>query len=60
MQVYKTEGFYNSKDIEKLMECKKTKAYRIIHDLNQERKDNGLIVIPGKIEAKYFNKRFFE
>lgn len=60
MNVYKTEGFYNSKDIEQLMECKKTKAYRIIQELNKERKKQGLITISGKISADYFNKRFFE
>lgn len=34
-------------------------AYKIIRGLNQELKDDGYIVIAGKVPTEYFKKRWF-
>ena len=53
---YKT--IYNASDIEKLLNCKKTKAYNVIKDLNNELLAIGSKITVGKIPALYFHKRY--
>lgn len=56
----KDTGLYNTKDIQEILNCGQTKAYDLIRELNQERKQKGLIVVAGRIPAEFFNKRYFE
>lgn len=56
----KDTGLYNIEDIQELLDCGKTKAYDLIRELNRERKQQKLIVVPGRVPAEYFNKRYFE
>lgn len=56
---FKESGMYNHKDIQKILECQRSKAYTIIQELNKEREEEGLITVPGRIPAEDFNKKFY-
>lgn len=50
--------FYNVKDVEKILEVKKAKAYNVIRDLNSELEEKGFLTVAGRIPRTYFDKRF--
>ncbi len=52
------KSIYNASDIERLLNCKKSKAYYVIKDLNRELSALGSKVTAGKIPASYFHKRY--
>lgn len=51
--------YYNSKDIEKITECSKSLAYKIIRKLQEkyEKEFPESIKIQGKIPIWYFNEK---
>ena len=49
--------FMRAADIMKIMPVSRSTAYRIIREIQQELKDQGLITIAGVIPKKYFYKR---
>lgn len=49
--------FYTMKDVSIIMGVSETSAHRIIKKLNNELKEQGYIVVAGKIGQEYFNKR---
>lgn len=49
--------YLEAKDIQELMGVKKTKAYGIIKDLNNELKEKGIYTIEGKVLKQYFSER---
>ena len=51
--------FYTAEDIMQVLQVKKTKAYSIINDLNNELKEQGYMTIKGKVPATYFLERFY-
>lgn len=44
-------------DVMKAMGCKESKAYRIIRELNKERKKRGYITFNGQVSKRYFEDR---
>lgn len=56
---YKERGFYNSKDIQQIIGCGKTKAYEVIQQLNKKRAEKNLLVIKGRIPAFEFNNYYY-
>lgn len=55
----KEKGFYNSSDIQEILECGKSKAYKVIQAINKERKERNLMTINGKIPVEEFNVKFY-
>ena len=51
--------FYTAEDIAKILSISKPTAYRIIKCLNVELKENGFIVISGRVPKKYFEEKFY-
>lgn len=49
--------FYTVDDIMRIFAVKKTKAYTIIRELNDELKKKGKITIAGKVNRKYIDER---
>ena len=45
-------------EVQEIFECKRTKAYSIIRDLNHELDDLGYRTYKGKVSRAYFNKRY--
>ena len=56
---YKTHGFYNTEDIQKILECSKSKAYYVIKDMNKKRAEKNMLVVKGRIPVTDFNNYFF-
>ncbi|QDI92485.1 ICEBs1 excisionase [Salicibibacter halophilus] len=50
--------FYTPADVQRIMKVSEQKAYRIIRDLNAEMKQEGYMVIQGKVNRNKFNERF--
>ncbi len=50
--------YYDVFDVMGILAYKKSKAYSVINDLNQELKNKGRMVRPGLIPKNYFDKRF--
>ncbi len=44
-------------DVKEVLEVSDGKAYQIIRMLNQELKEQGYMVVQGKINTKYFLKK---
>lgn len=51
--------FITVAEIKEVLEVSESKAYRIVHDLNEELKQKGFMVIPGRVSRQYFNQRFY-
>lgn len=50
--------FYSVKDLKIIIGCKKTEAYRIIQQLNNDLQDQGIMTINGRILKRYFDKQY--
>ena len=46
--------FYDVNDVQDVLRCKESKAYRVIRECNKELKALGFIIHPGKVSAEYF------
>ncbi len=54
-----TPKFLSAPMVAEMLGVSTTSAYRIIKRLNDELKSKGLIVISGKISAKYFQEKVY-
>ena len=52
--------FYSAKDIMDILQVGKSKAYKVIAELNAVLKEKGYIVVAGKVSKYYFKKRFYD
>lgn len=50
---------YLVNDVMKILGVSKSKAYKVIQDMNEELKEKGYFVIAGKVPKKYFEERFY-
>lgn len=46
-------------EVAQLLEVSKPYAYKLVRKLNEELKEKGCIVIPGKTDRKYFFEKFY-
>lgn len=56
-EMNKLKRFYNAKDVAEMLEVSETTAYRIIKQLNDQLKNDGYIIIPGRISINYFESK---
>lgn len=49
--------FITAKEAGELLGVSRTSAYRIVHQLNEELKEKGYIIVRGKVAKEYFFKR---
>ena len=49
----------NCGEVQQILECSKSVAYRIIRDLNTELSEKGYYTISGKVSLRYLHERFF-
>lgn len=52
-------SYYTVEEVQRLLGVSKSKAYKIIKELNAELKENGYIVTPGKISRKYLEEKCY-
>lgn len=50
--------FYFVDDVMALLGFEKSKAYKIIAELNKELEESGILVCQGRVSKRYFNQRF--
>ena len=51
--------FISVSEVQDSLGVSKSKAYHIIHDLNEELKKKGFIIVSGRISRQYFIERFY-
>ena len=54
-----TNTFITVPEIREVLSVSESKAYRIARTLNEELKQKGYMVIPGRVSRHYFNERFY-
>lgn len=57
--ITKQHEFYRVEDVMEMLDIKQTKAYQIIQSLNNELKEQGKIVVAGRVSKKYFDERMY-
>lgn len=55
----KEKIYYTADDIVELLGVAKPTAYKIIQQLNKELKEQGYIVVAGRISKRYFDERYY-
>ena len=45
-------------DIMELFGCSKSRAYRVIAELNRELKNKGFLYVRGRVSRRYFEERY--
>jgi len=51
--------FVTAGDIADMMGVSKSRAYRIIRDLNKELSEKGYITVAGRVSRKFFEEKFY-
>ena len=49
----------SAKEVAEVLEVSNSYAYKIIDQLNGELKKSGYLIIPGKVDSLYLEKRYF-
>lgn len=53
------KDYINAQELSKYLGISISRAYRIIRQLNDELKEQGYLVIAGRVPTKYFEQRWF-
>jgi transposase len=59
METLKDSKFFSAQEVSKMLDVSISSAYRIIRELNYELKNNGKIIISGKISKRYFEEKLY-
>lgn len=51
--------FYDASDVSVLLDISRSSAYRLIKQMNTELSDKGFIVIRGKVNKNFFEKKLY-
>ena len=51
--------YLTAQEIAEMLGVSRSKAYRIVKELNDDLKNQGYLVIPGKVSRKYFSECFY-
>lgn len=51
--------FITAQEIGEIMNVSRSKAYKIVKDLNQELEAKGYITIAGRCPVRYFEEKFY-
>lgn len=57
--ITEAKRFYNAKEVASKLGVSETTGYRIIKKLNDELKEKGYIIVPGKISIRYFEEKVY-
>ena len=56
----KSATFLTAIEIAKILGVSRSTGYKIVSILNNELKDKGYIIVPGRVSKKYFSERFYD
>lgn len=51
--------FYSALEVAEILGVSRTKAYKIVKQLNLELQEKGFIIIAGKVPKRYFEQRCY-
>lgn len=51
--------YYNAEDVAQMLGVSVGHSYKIIKRLNDELKENGFLIVAGKVPIRYFEKRCY-
>lgn len=51
--------FYDVRDVSRFMGISTSKAYKIIHKMNEELQEQGYITVAGKVSKLYFDEKIY-
>ena len=51
--------FYTAQEVADILGVSRTKAYKIVKELNIELREKGYIIIAGKVPKRYFEQRCY-
>ena len=51
--------FYTAQEVAEILGVSRTKAYKIVKELNIELREKGYIIIAGKVPKRYFEERCY-
>lgn len=54
-----TSLYYTALEVAEILGVSRTKAYKIVKELNAELQEKGYIVIAGRIPKRYFEERCY-
>lgn len=57
--IFMKSVFYTAQEVAEILGVSRTKAYKIVKELNIELQAKGFIVIAGKIPKRYFEERCY-
>lgn len=51
--------FISAQEVADMLGISKSKAYRIVSELNEELEAKGFITVAGRVSRKYFEEKFY-
>ena len=51
--------FISAKEVADMLGISKSKAYRIVRELNEELEAKGFITVAGRVSRKFFEEKFY-
>ena len=51
--------FISAQEVADMLGISKSKAYRIVRELNEELEAKGFITVAGRVSRKYFEEKFY-
>lgn len=51
--------FISAQEVADMLGISKSKAYRIVRELNEELETKGFITVAGKVSRKFFEEKFY-
>lgn len=51
--------FISAQEVADMLGISKSKAYRIVRELNEELEAKGFITVSGKVSRKFFEEKFY-
>lgn len=54
-----SKAYIRANELAVILGISVSRAYRIIHDLNEELASSGYLVVSGRIPKKYFEERWY-
>ena len=51
--------FISAQEVADMLGISKSKAYRIVRELNEELEAKGFITVAGKVSRKFFEEKFY-
>lgn len=51
--------FISAQEVADMLGISKSKAYRIVRELNEELEAKGFIIVAGRVSRKFFEEKFY-